>query len=378
VLDAGAFRHSGLSRQFAAIQGHTSNGPAVVLLSRRWLAASVWPSTFRATSQAGFDVTLVGPDGDAWFGPPPPESSEPSAPFFVALRVPDAVSPWRVRLAPHDPVAFATDANRRRTIFVVMLLLVLALLVFGTYLTVHVVRRELEIARLQADFVSTVSHEFRSPLTGIRQLGELLVRGRVPSDERRQEYYERITRESDRLTRLVEHLLDFSQMEDGRKEYRFERLDTARWLRAVVNEAAAPGLSGARTIVLRIPDALPSIEADSSALSSALHNLIDNAVKYSPGRDAVWVEAAARNGTVSVRVRDEGVGISEPDRRRIFEKFYRAQGEVTRQVKGAGLGLSLVERIVRAHGGRVECESRLGEGTTFTIELRAAPARAEA
>jgi signal transduction histidine kinase len=376
VLDAGAFRHSGLFRQFAAIQGRTPNGPAVVLLSRRWLAASVWPSTFRATSQAGFDVTLVGPDGDAWFGPPPPESN--STPFFVALRVPDAVAPWRVRLAPHDPAAFVADANRRRTIFVVMLLLVLALLAFGTYLTVHVVRRELEIARLQADFVSTVSHEFRSPLTGIRQLGELLVRGRVPSDERRQEYYERITRESDRLTRLVEHLLDFSQMEDGRKEYRFERLDTARWLRAVVNEAAAPGLSGARTIVLRIPDALPSIEADPSALSSALHNLIDNAVKYSPGRDAVWVEAAARNGTVSVRVRDEGVGISEPDRRRIFEKFYRAQGEVTRQVKGAGLGLSIVERIVRAHGGRVECESRLGEGTTFTIELRAAPARAEA
>jgi signal transduction histidine kinase len=205
-----------------------------------------------------------------------------------------------------------------------------------------------------------------------------LVRGRVPSDERRQEYYERITRESDRLTRLVEHLLDFSQMEGGRKEYRFERLDTARWLRAVVDGAAAPSLSGGTTIVLRIPDTLPSIEADASALSCAVSNLIDNAVKYSPGRDAIWVEAAARNGTVSIRVRDEGVGISERDRGRVFEKFFRAQGDVTRQVKGAGLGLSLVERIVRAHGGRVECESRLGEGTTFTIELRAATSRAEA
>ena len=114
---------------------------------------------------------------------------------------------------------------------------------------------------------------------------------------------------------------------DG-KEYRFERLDTARWLRAVVDEAAAPGVSGATMIVVRIPDTLPPIEVDASALTCALHNLIDNAVKYSPGRDAVWVEAAARNGTVSIRVRDEGVGISEQDRRRIFEKFYRAQGDL--------------------------------------------------
>ena len=134
VFDAGAFRHSGLSRQFAAIQWRTSTGPAVVLLSRRWLA-SVWPSTFRATSQAGFDVTLVGPDGEAWFGPVPSQSSGLAGPFFVALRVPDAVVPWRVRVTPRDPVAFAADANRRRTIFVVMLLLVLALLAFGTYLT---------------------------------------------------------------------------------------------------------------------------------------------------------------------------------------------------------------------------------------------------
>jgi signal transduction histidine kinase len=234
------------------------------------------------------------------------------------------------------------------------------------------VRKEIEIARLKSDFVSTVSHEFRSPLTGIRQLGELLMRGRVSSEERRQEYYECITRESDRLSRLVENLLDFSRMEGQRKEYQFEPLDPSPWLRHLVDEARSQFADGHVTIVASIPDTLPPLLADPAALSSAVHNLIDNAVKYSPGRDTVWLEADAQSSRVTIRVRDRGVGISEDDRQHIFEKFYRGHGDITRQVQGAGLGLSLVDHIVRAHGGQVECESRQDEGTTMSIHLKVA------
>lgn len=281
---------------------------------------------------------------------------------------------WRLRVAPLDPTALLADVNRRRTLNLVMLVLLVALLASGTYLTTRVVRREMEVARLQSDFVAAVSHEFRSPLTGIRQLGEMLQRGRVPDEARRQEYYERITRESDRLSRLVENLLDLAQIDAGRRQYRFEPLDTSTWLRSVVDEARTNPSHRQTTIEARIPDALPPLRGDREALSTAVHNLLDNAVKYSPGAEAVWCEAEARADSVTIRVRDRGVGMTEDDRRVAFERFRRGDGPITEQVKGTGLGLSLVDHIVRAHGGRVECESRLGEGTTFSIHLSASPA----
>lgn len=349
---------------------------AALLLSRSWLSSHFWPRTFESLLAEGLDVVVVGPGGDVLF-------RTASAAGTTAIGAPalEGISdasraPWRVRVSPRDPAAFSADVIRRQTLYLVMLILVLALLGFGTYFTARVVKRELEIARLKSEFVSTVSHEFRSPLTGIRQLGEMLARGRVPSDERRQEYYELITRESDRLSRLVENLLDFSRMEEGRREYDFALVDTGAWLHAVVDEARAQYAGRQMEIVPAIPESLPPLLADRTALASAVHNLIDNAVKYSPGRDTVWVEADARNSHVIIRVRDAGVGISDDERRHIFEKFYRGKGEITRQVNGAGLGLSLVEHIVRAHGGTVECAARPGEGTTFSIQLAAASEQA--
>jgi signal transduction histidine kinase len=162
-------------------------------------------------------------------------------------------------------------------------------------------------------------------------------------------------------------------MEEGRREYRFEPLDPTPWLRTLVadfeTEAAAKGAA----VEADIPDGLPPISADKEALGSAVHNLLDNAVKYSPGAKTVWLNALAEGGAIKISVRDSGVGISEHDRKRIFDRFYRADGEISKQVKGVGLGLSLVMHIVKAHGGSIECQSRVGEGSTFTIRLPAAP-----
>jgi signal transduction histidine kinase len=253
------------------------------------------------------------------------------------------------------------------------LVFVLAFLVFGSYVTARTLRRELEIARMRADFVSTVSHEFRSPLTGIRQLGEMLLNGRVRGEEKQRRYYGMIVQESERLGRLVENVLDFSRMEEGRKEYQLLPLDTSIWLRGVVDgfqsEVAGNGISVAATI----PEGLPQIPADSEALGRAVHNLLDNAVKYSLDSKTVWLDARAESGGIRISIRDQGVGIAERDQKHIFEKFYRADGPISQKVKGAGLGLSLVKHIVRAHGGTVECESRHGEGSTFSIRLPAAP-----
>lgn len=342
-----------------------------LLLSSRWLQQDVWPRMVAPTTAAGFDVTLRGAGGTVWH-----ETRRPGAPAapMQARRVLDVPGgDWQLTIAPRDPGALMSDVTRWRSLTLVMLLLVVALLASGTYLTARVVRRELEVARQQADFVSAVSHEFRSPLTGIRQLGEMLVRGRVPDETRRHEYYERITQESARLSRLVENLLQAAQIDEGRRPYRVERIDTTAWLRAVIEEARTQPALRHATIEAEIPARLPALTGDQQALSSALHNLIDNAVKYSPAATPVRVEAQGHDGRLAICVHDRGVGMSDDDRRHVFERFRRGCDPITRQVKGSGLGLSLVHDIVRAHGGQVECESRLGQGTTFRIRLAAAP-----
>jgi signal transduction histidine kinase len=338
-----------------------------VLLASERLESAVWPAVLGKTLQAGFDVRLQTESKQPVFR----SAVRPAAASALSSTrsLNDAEGGWQVSVWPRDPGALGADLERRQTVYLVMLVLVVGLLAFGTYVTTRVTRREIEVARLKADFVSTVSHEFRSPLAGIRQLGELLLRGRVPSEERRREYYERITAESDRLSRLVENLLDFARMEDNRKTYRFEPLDAVPWLRNVVANVEPEYARRGIAIATDIDEALPPLMADPEALASAVQNLIDNAVKYSPGRDTIWLQAHAANSHVTIRVRDEGVGISDEDRLKVFDKFYRGDAEITSDVKGAGLGLSLVRHIVAAHGGTVECASRLGEGSTFSIHL---------
>jgi signal transduction histidine kinase len=354
----------------SVIRSRAAPGVAL-LLSRTWLAASRWPRIFRPVVATGFRVDVHDPQGGAWFDSSSGPYSEGTT--IVTRRPEMAGASWRLRTTSLDPTVLMADVQRWRTLTLVMLLLLVALLAFGTYLTTRVVRREIEFARLQSDFVSTVSHEFRSPLTGIRQLGEMLLRGRVADAARRHEYYERITREADRLSRLVENLLDVAQIDAGGKQYRSERLETSTWLRGVVADARTNPAHRQTRIEALIPEVLPAVTGDREALSSAVHNLLDNAVKYSPGADTVWCEATASNGQVTIRVRDRGVGMSDDDRRHACERFRRGNGPITEQVKGTGLGLSLVDHIVRAHGGQVEFESRLGEGTTASIHLSASP-----
>jgi signal transduction histidine kinase len=274
--------------------------------------------------------------------------------------------PWQLMVSLSDLNSLEAEIARRQRMYLFMLLLAFGTLISGAFLNVRTLRREREIARLKSDFVSTVSHEFRSPLTAIRQLSELLMRGRVPNEERRQHYYGLIATESDRLSRLVENLLDFSRMEHGRKQYHFEQLDVVPWL---LGTAEAAAYSSVQT---RFADHVPSIAGDRSALTSAVTNLLDNAIKYSPQGRPVLLTAEAADGTVTIAVTDYGYGVADEDKPHIFKKFYRARGDIARQVKGAGLGLCLVKEIVETHGGRVEFDSTAGVGSTFRIHLKAA------
>lgn len=239
-------------------------------------------------------------------------------------------------------------------------------LVAGTYFIARAIRREIEVSRLQSDFVSAVSHEFRSPLTSIRHLSEILALGRVPGEERRQTYYDTLVRESQRLQRLVEALLNFGRMEAGRRQYQFEEMDAS----ALVNRVAAEFESNGRIELVSAGDAC-LIEADPEALSVALRNLVDNALKYSPEDRRVWIEWSTENQFVAIGVRDHGAGIAEEEMKRIFQKFVRGSAAAAGNVKGTGVGLAMVRHIVAAHGGQIQVASRLGEGSTFTMLLPA-------
>jgi signal transduction histidine kinase len=277
----------------------------------------------------------------------------------------DPQLPWQLEAAPRDAAALNRALRNRQTWFLGAMAVVLAALLSGVWLTARAIRREWEFSRLQSDFVATVSHEFRSPLTGIRQLAELLDSGIVHADSRRREYYRLIVQESDRLTHLVENLLDFSRLEANRKQYRMESIDASTWL-----AETAAATRNAR-ISADIPAGLPAVRGDREALASAVVNLLDNAIKYSPADSPVRLAAHTVNGRLSISVTDRGPGITPEEQARIFDRFYRGGGDLTRRVKGAGIGLSLVKRIVEDHGGNVAVASCPDEGSTFTIELNA-------
>jgi signal transduction histidine kinase len=241
-------------------------------------------------------------------------------------------------------------------------------MLLGGYFIARVIRREAETVRMQADFVSAVSHEFRSPLTSVRQLSEMLAEGRVAA-ERHQLYFDTLVKETTRLQRLVEGLLHFGRMDAGARQYRFEELEAGGLVRRVVAELEPHAAAlGRRIEASGAPEAC-MIEADPEAISVALRNLLDNALKYSPDQPAVWVEWKKRDSQVSIHVRDRGLGIPATERNAIFRRFVRGSAAKSTNAKGSGLGLAMVRHIVAAHGGQIVVASEPGQGSEFTMLL---------
>ncbi len=246
-----------------------------------------------------------------------------------------------------------------------MLLLVLA----GAYAMYRGVSRELRVGQLQSDFVSAVSHEFRSPLTSLRGIAELLANDRLADESRRRQSYVFLERETARLQRLVEDLLDFGRMESGRKQYRVEPHDVFAVVRAAVADFREEALAGGFEIELNLDSRAATIQADEEALRRAIRNLLENAVKYSPECRTVWVEGSVNHHRAMISVRDRGMGIEPREQGEIFQKFVRGAAAKKAGIKGTGIGLSMVRQIVDACGGEIRLESAAGAGSTFTILL---------
>jgi signal transduction histidine kinase len=325
-----------------------------------------WRGSFEAFQKQGIGITLTDGDGHAVLGQVPAQTAQQ-----VTLTSADTGLPWILRVASTGPAeGGAQMASRRQMVLAGLGLLVLVVLA-GSYFIGQAVTRELEVARVQSEFVSAVSHEFRTPLASMLQLSELLADGRISTDRQRQGYYESLLHETQRLSRLVESLLDFGRMEAGGREYHFETVNSGELLCRVVEEFGQEAAHCGYHIETSLDADLPPIRADREALARAVWNLLDNAVKYSPACKTVWAEARSQNGSVAIRVRDQGLGITPEEQKQIFKKFVRAGSARVAGAKGTGLGLAMVEHIARAQGGRVSVESKPGSGSTFTILLPA-------
>ncbi len=318
-----------------------------------------------ASAGHGVMVALTAPDGAAVLGAAPPRG----IPQITRLAAETGL-PWTLHVASAAPEAERGQMAARRRLLLAGLALVTLVLVAAAYLIARAFTREMRVARLQSDFVSAVSHEFRTPLTSMRHLTELLEEGAITAEERRREYFRVLRRESERLHRLVEGLLDFGRMESGKAEYRLEPLDASALAADVVREFQTEVRTSHR-IEFVACDGGVWVRADHESLCRALWNLLDNAVKYSPGAGTVSVEVAQDNGSAAIRVRDSGMGIPAAELGAIFNKFTRGAGSKQAGIRGTGIGLTMVKRILQAHGGEVTVESAVGQGSTFTLRLPA-------
>ncbi len=242
-------------------------------------------------------------------------------------------------------------------------------LVGGIWLTYHNVAKEMALAKMKSDFVANVSHELRTPLSLIRLYAETLEMGRLTSPEKYQEYFCTIRKESERLSALINNILDFSRIEAGKKEYDFREANLADLVRNTLDSYRFQIEQKGFTLEEHIAGDLPPVRVDREAIARSLLNLVNNALKYSKGEKYLGVNLYRANGTVKLEVIDRGIGIPRSEQPKIFEKFYRVCDPLVHDTKGSGLGLALVRHIVEAHGGKIWVESEPGQGSRFTIAL---------
>ena len=297
---------------------------------------------------------------------PPPSPTRAYADLSMAPWLPGAV----IRVAAAKPGADEAGGRSLGLVLrVIAISVLMAVILLGIAVITRAVAREVEVARLKSDFLSSVSHELRTPLTTIRIMAEMLSLGAVPTEEKRSEYHRNIVSEADRLTRLINNVLDFARIEDGRKKFEFGFGDIADAVYEVERITGDYARKEGFDVTTELPDNLPPVCFDRDALIQALINLVANAVKYSDERKYIELGAALSKRSVKIWVEDHGPGIEPDEIPRLFERFYRGGDHMTRQAGGTGLGLSIVQHIVDAHGGSISVDSEVGRGSRFEIIL---------
>jgi signal transduction histidine kinase len=253
--------------------------------------------------------------------------------------------------------------------YLLALFLILGITLFGAYLLWRDVRREVSMAEMRSQFVSSVSHELKTPLTAIRMFAETMRLGRSKDQKAHAEYLDTIVNESQRLTRLLNNVLDFSKIEQGKRIYHPDRSSLYDIIQSAARAMEYPLSQQGFSLEVKTDKGLPDVDVDKDAIEQALLNLLHNAMKYSGESRNIGLFLQKKDGHAMIQVVDHGIGIDPQEQKKILDKFYRVSSAENERIVGTGLGLALVSHIVEAHSGRLEIDSNLGNGSTFSIVL---------
>ncbi len=275
--------------------------------------------------------------------------------------------PWKLFVSHSDMKDVENTAQREIMIYGVLLIVIVGLMIFGAFLIVRDIYRESEITRIKTEFVHNISHELKTPLTLIRLYGETLQRKKDLSKKEKEESYEIITKESERLSHLIDNVLDFSRIEMGHKEFIFKKGNLANVIRNTLESFRYHLDKKGFLVKAEISSNIPDNEFDEDAISSVLINLLSNSMKFSPTIKEITVKLSCDAESIILQVSDKGIGIMPKEISKIFDRFYRAENKIVSKTRGSGLGLTLVKHIIDAHNGRITVRSEPGKGSVFTV-----------
>jgi two-component system phosphate regulon sensor histidine kinase PhoR len=260
------------------------------------------------------------------------------------------------------------DLVQQRALTNILLIgLLTIVLILGVWIVYRNIKKEVELAQIKSDFVSNVSHELRTPLSLISMFSETLEMDRIKTEEKKKEYYSIISQEANRLSKIVNSILNFSKMEAGKRQFNF--------VESYLNDVAENVYRSYKfsleqkgfTFNIVKDESIPIIKIDEEAVSEAIVNLVDNSVKYSSEKKEITIRTGIENNCAYVEVEDKGIGIPAKDQKKIFDKFFRVSSGDVHNAKGSGLGLSIVKYIMDAHKGSIELSSEINKGSKFRL-----------
>lgn len=321
----------------------------------------VFPTLYSDMQQSR--VNIVDADGKIVFGPPLGRGG-----LTLGRQFETTLYKWTLNVTMNSAEELAAAVARRRVLEMVLVALSSVVVIAGLFVILIAAERERRLSNLKSEFVANVSHELKTPLALVRMFAELLQTGRADTDAKRKQYLSIIVNESDRLNALIENVLDFAKVERGQAAYEFSLARLAEPVGRAVEACRVRAERDGISLELTLEDA-PELLIDERAIEIAVINLVDNALKYAPDGKRVSVVMQSGPAGAEVRVSDQGPGIAPEDRKRIFDRFVRGKSASGKQVRGSGIGLSLVKHIAEAHGGSVRVEDAAPHGSVFTLRL---------
>lgn len=277
---------------------------------------------------------------------------------------------WSLKLYQRDMKEIQQESRKKMLLLYSLVAFSLLILILGSFFIAQGISQERQLLSMKTNFLSSVSHELKTPLTSIRMFSEMMAQGRVKKPEKIAEYSTLIGKEANRLESLIHAILNYTRMERGNQVFRWDRINLSHLTEKICLNIATIAQEKGLAYHLDLEPEL-YVMGDETSLHSMIQNLVDNAVKYTPAPGEIWVSLQEEEG-ILFQVRDTGIGIASSEQRRIFDDFYRVGDEMTRSTKGSGLGLAIVRKAAESHRASITLQSKPEKGSTFSIRFRKA------